>query len=434
MKYRTLIPPALIALLVISIFSTMKNNRESDEYYNSCVENARKAASYEIYVDAEAYYTEAISLRKDLDIYSELAEAYIGHKKESDAEQIASEILNVFPYEGRAYAISAKVYLEYNDYQEIFEIYSKYKKKNLYDEVVEEIYSSIKWEYDIGSEYTDVGVYSNGICAVKPGQEEDGWGYIGKNGGTIAEFNYRYAGPFITDIAPVETSNGIWYFLDADGNKKMVLDKIENVMTIGYVCDAIPIYNGEYWSYYSFNQEELCSGYNEAYAMANGCAAVKKDEGWSIIDIEGNPVNNQIYDDIVMDDKGIAYRNCYFAKKNKVYNMYNMDGTIIGTDKYEDARLFNVGSSLAAVKLNGKWGFVNQNGELVISPQYEDARSFSNGLAAVKVNDKWGFIDEDGTMVINNIYQDAKDMSAEGRIFVKDCGTWHLLTLIRYKD
>ncbi|MCC8120455.1 MAG: S-layer homology domain-containing protein [Oscillospiraceae bacterium] len=42
--------------------------------------------------------------------------------------------------------------------------------------------------------------------------------------------------------------------------------------------------------------------------------------------------------------------------------------------------------------------------KVLIDPVYEDASSFSDGLAAVKVNGKWGFIDESGEMVIQAKY------------------------------
>ena len=47
MKYRALFPPALTGLLIISVFSTMKNNTESDNKYNDYIKQARDAAAYE---------------------------------------------------------------------------------------------------------------------------------------------------------------------------------------------------------------------------------------------------------------------------------------------------------------------------------------------------------------------------------------------------
>lgn len=56
---------------------------------------------------------------------------------------------------------------------------------------------------------------------------------------------------------------------------------------------------------------------------------------------------------------------------------------------------------LAAVRQNGKWGFVNRRGEFDIKPEFDGVAGFSEGLAAVRVGpDNWGYIDRDGRMVI----------------------------------
>ena len=75
--------------------------------------------------------------------------------------------------------------------------------------------------------------------------------------------------------------------------------------------------------------------------------------------------------------------------------------------KYENSLSFRAG--YAAVKLDGKWGFIDNTGKEVISIKYEDVRYFKKmisiwvldgvenkiieTLAAVKLNGKWGFID-----------------------------------------
>lgn len=49
--------------------------------------------------------------------------------------------------------------------------------------------------------------------------------------------------------------------------------------------------------------------------------------------------------------------------------------------QYEDAGNFSGG--LAAVKVDGKWGYINESGETVIEPKYDWAGSFSEGVAVV---------------------------------------------------
>ena len=232
----------------------------------------------------------------------------------------------------------------------------------------------------------------------------------------------------------METVNGIWYFIDMEGNKKKVLNKIENVKQIGYVGDAILVFNGETWAYYTNSQKLICDGYDEAMTMANGYAAVKKGELWQLIDGDGKAVTDLIYTDIVVDDKGISYRDCYFAQKDGKYHMYDIDGNVIGSDAYDDAKIFNPGEDLAAVSIDGKWGFIDATGKRIIEPQYDDARSFSNGVAAVKSGNKWGFINESGEMVIKPTFSDAKDFNDSGKVMVKDSGTWQLLKRLIYED
>jgi hypothetical protein len=61
---------------------------------------------------------------------------------------------------------------------------------------------------------------------------------------------------------------------------------------------------------------------------------------------------------------------------------------------------------LAAVELDGKWGFIDRDGTFAIPPQFEYSRveptmtEFSEGLAGVTKDGKFGYIDKDGKFVI----------------------------------
>ncbi|MCC6539401.1 MAG: WG repeat-containing protein [Bryobacterales bacterium] len=71
------------------------------------------------------------------------------------------------------------------------------------------------------------------------------------------------------------------------------------------------------------------------------------------------------------------------------------------------ARSFS--SGLAAVSVNGKYGFIDRQGKFIISPKFGGVREFHEGLAAVtsaESKDYWkqdtlfGFIDQTGQYVI----------------------------------
>jgi len=96
--------------------------------------------------------------------------------------------------------------------------------------------------------------------------------------------------------------------------------------------------------------------------------------------------------------------------------------TPLTDDKYDNATDFSEG--MAAVKVNGKWGFIDTTGKMVIAPQFNPSQPqfnahFSEGLVAVnttsgliagkETNDpgstRWGFADKSGKIVIPIKYE-----------------------------
>lgn len=78
----------------------------------------------------------------------------------------------------------------------------------------------------------------------------------------------------------------------------------------------------------------------------------------------------------------------------------------------EDHQAFSEGK--AAVKMDGKWGYIDRSGTWVIEPHFLDARAFSDGLAPVrqetlvetedgglKEMKRWGFINVEGEAAID---------------------------------
>lgn len=65
---------------------------------------------------------------------------------------------------------------------------------------------------------------------------------------------------------------------------------------------------------------------------------------------------------------------------------------------FQDAGQF--GDGLAAVKIDGKYGYIDSNGIIVINPVFDLAGKFSNGLAEVFVGAKAGVVDVNGDYVV----------------------------------
>ncbi len=67
--------------------------------------------------------------------------------------------------------------------------------------------------------------------------------------------------------------------------------------------------------------------------------------------------------------------------------------------KYDGATVFSA-DGLAAVKLNGKWGYVNTKGDVIIPFQYDNiVMAFSFGEAKVTLNGRTFYIDKTGKEV-----------------------------------
>lgn len=66
--------------------------------------------------------------------------------------------------------------------------------------------------------------------------------------------------------------------------------------------------------------------------------------------------------------------------------------------RFERAMRFSDG--LAAVRINGLFGYINSDGEVVIKPEFDVAGPFNNGLAEVLIGEHTGVIDRTGKLVL----------------------------------
>lgn len=71
----------------------------------------------------------------------------------------------------------------------------------------------------------------------------------------------------------------------------------------------------------------------------------------------------------------------------------------IDVSKYNYVGDFHEG--LAAVNLDGKYGYINEAGIEVVKPKYDKAFDFQEGLALVELDGKRGVVDKNGNEIID---------------------------------
>jgi hypothetical protein len=104
------------------------------------------------------------------------------------------------------------------------------------------------------------------------------------------------------------------------------------------------------------------------------------------------------------------------------YALIDKTGQVLSDNTFEGVTDFSEG--LAAIAVNGLWGYVDKNGIIVIPPRFSVAGQFSDGLAVVTFfgnsgNVERGYIDHNGVIVIPTRFAFAEDFS-DGLAVVAD--------------
>lgn len=431
-NYRFLAPIVLIALFALGVYMIGSNNVKEERQYRQYLEDARAYASQEIEIYAVQNYQDAIDMRPSMELYMEVAEFYrdtMGDRKK--AAQWGETLLSKYPKTPEPYEFQLDIYLQNQDYVAFFELYDRMRARHVFSEAADAMYDSVEYVFYEQGEYDEMSIFSSNLAPVR---RNETWGYCNSKGKKKVKTLYTYAGAFNNDMAPVVDAEGEAYYIDNNGNKVMAVNVEEEIQGLGVMssADIYSVFNGREWSYYNKAGERLMGGFLEGSTFANGLAAARTDEGWKIYDLKGNAKSGAVYEDVAMDEKQMAYRNeRLFVRAAEGYIMIDGEGGRIGTDVYEDAKIFYE-STYAAVKKDGKWGFIDRDGGWFIEPVYEDARSFLNGFAAVQTDGLWGFINMDRELCIPCQFAETKDFTAKGTVPVRKNQTWSVLLL--YKE
>ena len=288
------------------------------------------------------------------------------------------------------------------------------------------IYESHRYAYDTNrTPYDSV----TAICGPTIQVEKGGlWGIARSDGSLLIPCQYEKISTFSVDRAVV-MKNGEVFAVDKDNNRVALLET--SAADFGNFADnRIPVLIGGSWQRASGGFVVGAMGFEQIGMHSGGYAAAKTGGRWGVIGLSAQWLIPAEYDGIIQDELGRCYgQGAVFVRSGAAVSLI-AKGASAG-ETYEDARPFS-NEGFAAVKKNGKWGFIDNTGTAKTDFVYDDALSFGQHLAAVKQGELWGYINLAGQLVIEPAFIEAKSFS-NGSAPVLTTFGWQFITLLEFK-
>lgn len=466
MKKRLLIIVVVILFFVIGLKTVLDDSGKSEEAYKLAVEQAEENIKVGLYGAADEKFNEALAIKESKELRCRMIESLIYVEQYGLAEKEMNIMLDMYPQDPDAYEYLS-LYAEYRgDYAQIYDYAKTIKKRKIASSLMDELCEKHKYEYfEFGPRFVRIDPFYYGFSRI---EGTDGkYGYMNTSGTVRIEPQYDLAATdtdrghilvanmqsnrdvdsnIIGTIEKKELFNNTSdetegfeaYFIDYTGKKVMVDTEgrhmqFDEIQAIGSGMMAVSE-NGVYrFINEKFNTIDETKTYLYAGTFSQGVAPVVVSNGWMLIDEQQNQIGTEIFDEIRVDEAGIAaYGGVFFGMKNGEWNLYSIDGTKISQTSYEDC-CCSWGAGPIAVKKNGKWGFIDPNGETVIDYKYDGARSFANGMAAVAQGDLWGMINNEEKMVVPTKYLTVYEITNNGAVPVETEEGWTLLEFYSMK-
>lgn len=366
---------------------------------------------------------------ENVEWYHRLQETHYKLKQYNKIRPLCDETLKKFPGDVKTCLLLMQSYIENASYDDVIEYYITLTDDLKNNADIKKIYNMCECKPMYFSSYLEeIGEAFSSYSVIKVNGL---YGYMDTAGNIPIKGMYTAVKPFIKDKAAVYNGK-TWYFIDKVGDKVLATkETLEDLYSFsdGYAVAKI---NGKY-GFVDEKFNKIKFEYDFATAMYNGVAAVQKNGKWSLINSEFEAITDIKYDDIIMKDNGVCnYNGILFVKYDGAYHMIDEKGDLLSEDSFSDAKLF-LSSEPAAVKKNGKWGFIDTTGKIVRDYQYEDADSYNLGFAPVCMDGIYYYIDAEGDKRTFDEYQYAFGLTEGGVTVVKSEDTYRLMRFLKFE-
>ena len=415
------------ALLLSVSWMAVLNLESREEKQLKLISQAEEEAKNGTYVNAVSYLLEAVDINAEhtFDALEALKEVYLVLGETPKYVKLLKEQITYDDCPAQVYIDYAKYYLEHNKPSDAISLL-KTGIELTNDDVLIALYEKERYAFKINRGiYDEMTAFHNGGIQVRRG---DLWGIANSTGELVIPCAYTQIGTFdrySSSIVAIR-DDGKVVALNTENQAVAVYEK--PVTQLGNLSQDIIALQLEDNKWIIANGRLIAgeTQYDAVGTAHNSAIALKRENKWGVMSLSGEKILPYDYDEIIIDELGRCYaQGAVFAKKDgKAYLFAN--GAFL-EDGYEDARPFN-DTGWAAVKKNGKWGFIDTTGAFMLEPQFEEALSFSGHLAAVKQGEHWGYIGLEGNFAIQPEFMQAKSFQDSNAPVLTEIG-WQIISL-----
>ena len=432
-------PLAILMVMVTLLFISWGNVSKYNTKFKMAFENHMTAAqAYEekkIYIDAVSEYEMALAMQpKNYELAVKIKDLY---KELGDVEKYLAaceRVMNMDPTNPEMHHVLINYYWDKSEYNTAYGYLRNAQNYLPDDEEVKTKIKTLKGKYTTMSAtfdefkgwcYTEENnagsavILINGKC-----------GILNEDNTPFLNCNYEGLSPFMGGVFPIKIDDE-YYYADSGHNRRIVPDEPAEYLGPFNNGLAVTKVNGLY-GYIDMTGKSYHIQFEDAGSFSNGVAPVKMDGKWYLTDSSFNAVKGLAFEDILMDEYGFcSVYGVFFGKMDGKYHLYDVEGNNLSAahcNGFEDAKLF-VSDQPAAVKIDGKWGFISKNGEIIIEPKYEDADSFNFSYAPFMKDGKWGCIGPNEEVWIDPTFDHMTAFARNGLALIERNGTKQFIRL-----
>lgn len=433
---KKLFPVLLILLVAFSWGNVFYRGYTIPKQYDSYICDAEQLEESELYYRAVEEYKNAYNIKASVNIYDKILDCYDIMGDEDELIQGCLNGIEIYPDYEKTYERILRYYSN-KDENDFVRYAAQFKTKFPQNEIINEYYKQAA-KITYVSDFMEEKPYILSQNMYMYYEEEYDYDLDeSRKYAVVKDFDGRkiFSGEYkkiriADDGYFVQDSEGKWEIVNEKGFVVQKCDKDTITDIVGKAAGYyIVIDNGKYR--FMNNEMKLSeNSYDYISNSSEGIYAVCKAGKWALVqDSVMNYEGEYVYDNIEINSQGqCCVNDRIVVQKNGKYEIINKkEEEILVCENelkaYED-------NQPTVFKADDTFGFIYKNGNTFIKNTFQDALPYKQGIAAINVDGKWGYIDLYGNIIIQPQYEEVTSLISEGKVFVKEKDKyWQIITI-----